>query len=422
MGGTSIGRALVLSAVALLIAACSAVESPEPPSPQAVRLVWTSVDPDPASTGGPSVLADWRGRLVGVGDRSAEAPSSTAWSSADGITYTTSNLPAPGPVVASDLVAGADGLLAVGGVWQGTGDDEHEVAAAWRSADGVTWSPVPEATSLLPADGYQSTWMRLVATTPRGFVATGTEWGGTGQRVVAWRSSDGVGWIRSATEIGGVNPNALLVIGSRVVLAATDWSSVGGSAGESGMFWWSDDAGSTWTRSGPSVDDVVPRALAVGAAGLVAVGHRWTASADPRGMAAVPAVWTSADGRAWTLAPWDDGSDPWPEATPLPSVEGPLQRSTLWAVLGSADGYLAVGSHDGIVGPWADPGAVPTMRSSVGLWWSPNGVDWVAAGTLADVTRAAPGGGATGRIASIRGQTVVVLQSLDGTTIWMSGS
>lgn len=377
---------------------------------------WLLVDPDPAGLGGPGVVIEWNGGYVGVGGGGGEWDGQ-GWSSTDGAAWTANTLPGREQLLASDLVATPDGIVAVGCELDG----DRQLAVTWTSVDGATWAQMPADPDLAPGDGYRSTWIEVVSASSSGLVAAGTEWGDAGQHVVAWRSADGRDWIRSDTELGGVNPGDLLVTNGLIVLAATDWPAGGGEHGEAAMFWYSEDDGQSWSRSAPSLQDANPVALAERGGSLVAVGYRWTRSLDPHGLASVPMSWTSSDGRSWTPATDAPGLVPWPIASPVPTDRGALQNAGFLGVAATADGFLAVGVQSGIVGPWASADVVPPTRHRLDLWRSDDGRRWDALpATLVDAPQDSIRGDVNTTMTTVAERTVVIGGSPDGAVMWFA--
>lgn len=405
-------------AAALLgaILVVSAAGCAGPPAPSGGGGEWLLVDPDPVGLGGPGVLIDSDGGYVGVGSAGDEWDGQ-GWSSTDGTAWTTSALPGGAQRLASDLMATQDGILAVGCELDG----ERQLAVTWTSTDGTTWTQLPADPDLAPRDGYRSTWMQVLAASSSGLVAAGTEWGDSGQHVVAWHSADGRDWVRSGTELGGVGPGDLLVTNGRIVLAATDWPEGGGHDGEAAMFWYSEDDGRSWIRAAPSLEDANAVALAEHGGSLVAVGYRWTRSIDPFGLASVPMSWTSSDGRSWTPATEPPGFVPWALALPVPMDKGALQGARFSGITAVPDGFLAVGVQHGIVGPWASDDAEPPMRYRMDLWRSTDGQRWTALpATLVDTSPDSIKGNMATTITTVAGQAVVIGGSSDGAVMWFA--
>jgi hypothetical protein len=374
------------------------------------------VDPDPVGLGGPHVVIEWDGGYVGVGGGGGEWDGQ-GWSSTNGTAWTTSALPGGEQRLASDLVVTPDGIFAVGCELDG----DRQLAVTWTSIGGATWTQMPVDPDLAPRDGYRSTWLEVISASSSGLVAAGTEWGDTGQHVVAWRSADGRDWVRSDTELGGVGPRDLLVTDGRIVLAATDWPVGGGHDGEAAMFWYSEDDGMSWIRSASSLQDANPVALAERGGSLVAVGYRWTRSLDPFALSRVPMTWTSSDGRSWTPAPDPPSVVAWTIASPVPTDRGALQGAGFMGVAATADGFIAVSVQSGLVGPWASVDVVPPTRSRLDLWRSDDGRLWNALpATLVDAPQDLITGNVDTTMTTVAGRTVVIAGSPDGAVMWFA--
>ena len=188
-------------------------------------------------------------------------------------------------------------LLWRGDHWLGVGSHLGR-AAAWTSADGLAWSPVPDidpAPSDDPQDmrGYS---MSLVAEVGGELLALGWNRIGCcdGGRPAMWRSSDGISWQfedLAGTPFGDTYhfPSDLRVApdGSLILLS-------GAQLGNESMMWISQD-GRTWSRLENAARDRQPLlGLAVGSDLMMVVGaSEWLT--DDAGE-----VWTSSDGHTWT--------------------------------------------------------------------------------------------------------------------------
>src|SRR5690606_31820736 len=97
---------------------------------------------------------------------------------------------------------GGDGLLAVG---SSPGGEYVPTAAAWTSADGMTWRRVTPT-----GDGFEGCSAAAVTATPQGFTAVG----GclfTSRPMAAWSSPDGISWTPDQTPVSPEDPQALNV-------------------------------------------------------------------------------------------------------------------------------------------------------------------------------------------------------------------
>jgi hypothetical protein len=259
-------------------------------------------------------------------------------------------------------------------------------AALWTSPDGSAWSRATLPASKDPGP------QRLADA-----VHGGRGWlvvGGTGSRPLVLASGDGGAWapapVGKAFD-GQVAPSATAANGSAYVV-------VGSAGGTSAAAWTSADLRS-WTRSGNAgkgdldgghdapkwMSDVT-----AGPDGFVAVGGQ-TTDKMPR-----PALWTSPDGRSWTLSPSAPALPPGAAQGSLTKV---VTRGNALVATGVAGAYAFVSvSTDGgrTWQPAALPGAVPgsqltaatptprgfvlvgTAGSDVLMWTSPDGRAWRA--------------------------------------------
>lgn len=354
----------LLIVACLTAAACSAQESPSavaasPAAPSAPASAAPSAASPSAAPSGSAVAGDgtleprWvrqtatgldgfevaftvagatdGGTLVVVGQRevgdedSGSVSQATAWSSADGLTWTASPLAGSDDAQVTDVTVGAGGFVAVGG--------QDDRAAVWLSADGASWEAVAD-------DGFAPGRMWHVGATPQGLVAFGDTCCGEedGDDGVIWTSEDGRSWLRATNETGLEVAAGIveLVAGDGRLIAFVDadgatevwetsgraeWERTGTLAVQAGtvraahgpLGWvvvvddraWRSADGRTWQEAdnGP----VFPQALVVDAAGIVAVssinyGGGGCAEAWP---AFTGETWASVDGRSWSLLPSD---------------------------------------------------------------------------------------------------------------------
>ena len=175
------------------------------------------------------------GRIVAAG-RSGGEP--VAWESSDGRAWTRRALPTLGRDGTWErivtVLATHTGFIAGGSVGPELGD-RH--ARFWRSADGVTWEPVPDD------PGFAGAEVVSIVARGSGFVALGRL--GTGQRSsgsIAWVSADGVTWRR----VDGPDLAAGLVAS---VAAAPDGSlvAVGSDLDERAALAWRSADGTAWS-------------------------------------------------------------------------------------------------------------------------------------------------------------------------------
>jgi hypothetical protein len=291
-------------------------------------------------------------------------------------------LPASDEASVSRVTVGGPGLVAVGSVRAPKGRD----AAVWISADGTTWSRVPDDEAVFGGRGIQE--MNDVTPGGPGLVAVGRDSSIVGSDTYAlaavWTSVDGITWSRVANDDGVFGratgkPNDVFGM-SAVTAGGPGLVAVGGRGGESdevvrsgqyifhrsvGAVWTSAD-GTTWTRVphdraafgewharthdglSASMTDVT-----VGGPGLVAVG---TVYRGERGFGH-GAVWTSPDGVHWTLA--DDE----------------IEAVVLTAVAAGGPGLVAVGLAVETPTP---PTAGPMPPVVAAVWTSTDGTTWTS--------------------------------------------
>jgi hypothetical protein len=185
------------------------------------------------------------------------------------------------------VAAGANTRVAVGGT---NGD-----GAVWASSDGTHWTRSPDTGQALARPGKQ----RLIDVTSgrAGWLAVGYD----GTRPLAVTSADGAGWHPA----DGFAPGTGGHLATYAAAAGTAGYVIVGESGYSAGTWFSPDLKS-WRPGGG--DDLTGtktanrwmRGVVAGPSGYVAVGGLSDPAVKdaPQGR---PAVWTSADGRAWTV-------------------------------------------------------------------------------------------------------------------------
>jgi len=295
------------------------VPADDPPVLPSTPESWSRVQLDsPPGGDGPSILVAGPDRLVAVGD----GEPATAWTSADGATWTRTPSEDLDGADISDITSGGPGFIAAGsdGPEGGNGKD-----TIWTSRDGISWNRLPDD----PVFG-DTLFISAVAPGGPGQVAVGS-WMG------AWYSSDGVTWERASVppvppEIypgdDGSTPQIYLtdVVDRGDRLVATGWGMLAsdGNLDHPVVVVWTSRDGRSWTAV-PVPADVFPQDSSIsditaGPGGFVAVGE------IPVGEVSTPAIWSSPDGREWRLQrPGPDG----------------LQLSSVAAGDG---GYVAVGT------------------------------------------------------------------------------
>lgn len=221
-------------------------------------------------------------------------------------------------------------------------------AVAWsallHSDDGVTWSPV----EVLPApDGYPvGGYDALAVSGDRVTVVTSRASFAESRVATLWTTTDGSSWQEVGADVphdeAGVGDNPAVVFDNANVARIVDHGGVlvavgaspGGEFVPTAAAWTSTDT-LAWTPANVEdadqcyLSDVVDTASSLlGAGWCTATGN--------------PALWTSADGRAW-------------QRVTAPQVD--LDPSTAYA---SLTGVTTVGDGFAIAGPWSDAAAGTT--------------------------------------------------------------
>lgn len=222
----------------------------------AQELAWVRVPDEEGVLGGPglematSMVAGGPG-LVAVGADEAEgSPNAAVWISADGYSWTRvpdneGALGGPGIQLINAVAVGGPGLVAVG-------QDDPEGspatgwvdsdAAVWVSADGYSWTRVPHDEAIFGGPGGQE----MVSVTAGGPGLVGI--GGDGSDAAVWVSADGYTWTRIDDEAalggpGNQSGTAVAVWQEGLVLVGKDESGDGG-----GVVFWVSAHGHTWAR------------------------------------------------------------------------------------------------------------------------------------------------------------------------------
>jgi hypothetical protein len=222
------------------------------------------------------------------------------------------------------IVAGGDGLVAIG-------FDGAFGTLIWTSADGRTWRDVtPEGFSSVGIVSVVEFEGMLVG------VGRGSTTDVDAQQAAVYLSDDGLVWRTVESDE---------LVGQMIDVVATDDGlyAVGGVPGADAAGIWHSVDGETWQRTGGEFDHAFMWAIAEGGPGLVAVGWRRNPEPDL-------AVWTSADGVTWTLAPDPEGFAGY-EATDVAALP---------------DGTLAMVGNNLMGGPGR-------------MWVSADGVEWTLA-------------------------------------------
>jgi hypothetical protein len=168
------------------------------------RIVDDAVFGGPGTQAMQAVLADGPG-LVAVGYDFLEGNFvAAAWTSPDGFAW--SQVPHDGAVFGGQIglymysvAIGGPGLVAVGSDYSGVDAD----GAVWTSPDGLTWTRVPHDEAVFGGAGNQE-MLGVVAGGP-GLVAVGRDDSGEAGDAAVWASADGLTWTRvpEVTIFGG---------------------------------------------------------------------------------------------------------------------------------------------------------------------------------------------------------------------------
>ena len=194
--------------------------------------------------------------LVAVGSAGFVDQVAVVWTSVDGVVW--SRVPHDEAVFGGErhqdiesVVAAGPGLVAVG--WAGPGGDQ--VAVVWTSVDGVVWSRVPHDEAVFGGDDHQE--MSSVVAAAPGLVAVGREGSGGDQVAVVWTSVDGVVWSRAPDDDAvfagerSEEMSSVIVVGPGLVAVGRD-----GSGGDQVAAVWTSADGIAWSRMGqPAQDD-----------------------------------------------------------------------------------------------------------------------------------------------------------------------
>jgi hypothetical protein len=274
------------------------------------------------------------------------------------------------------IVADAGRVLAIGST--------NGRAALWTSADGAAWSRARLPASRAPG---QQRIVDVVHGGP-GWLAVG----GTGSRALVLMSGDTNTWetVPGARAFSGaLVPSAAAAKGSTYVVVGTDNGTTAAAWSSSDLKNWarSRSAGKTDLNGGQAAPKWMSDVTAT-PSGFVAVGGQ------TKNKLSQPALWTSPDGRRWTLAP---AAPALPQGTTEGALTKVVARGSVLVATGIAGAYVfASVSADG-GGTWqpaALPGAAPGTaltaatatprgfvlaggtRSDVMMWTSPDGRTW----------------------------------------------
>ena len=202
------------------------------------------------------------------------------------------------------IVAGPNGLVAVGNVPEGIG--------TWTSVDGITWSRVPHDEAVFGPGEDHVVNVSVAAAGDSGIVVLGASWKEDIQSPLAWFSSDGSAWTRvplaDATGDATVAEMRAVSVGGPGFVAV-GWACDTGPGCDPwepyAMVWTSAD-GSDWTPIAGAGESFAPQTALTEIVGydgtLWAFGFGGGDSQDVW-------VWTSTDGLAWERVADDSGRD-----------------------------------------------------------------------------------------------------------------
>lgn len=257
---------------------------------------WHEPDPDPLANLAEPYAVAWSGsRFVVAGvvpgpGFSHAHPPVQFWTSPDGQTWRLSQVPSTGYPQA--YAFGGNAGVAVG--------SDGSQAAVWTSPDSQTWTRLSNPPALTPSGQEAGLQLNHVVHGPAGYVALGeldmrTSQGDTGQALVVW-STDGRDWHRAPmTPFGDAefaNLTAVVVVDGRYVIAGDE----GGSPNAPGPTLWTSTDGRAWTVE-PALANPpdVYMDLVAGAHGALLAG---TGSGPLRGSQQCT-LWASSDGLTW---------------------------------------------------------------------------------------------------------------------------
>jgi len=319
--------------------------------------VWMRVADDGSVFGGADdqgmmgVVAGGFG-VVAVGyDYSGGDGDAAVWTSGDGSTWSRAahdeaSLGGSGDQEMTNVVVGGPGFVAVG--WEYS---EESDAAVWTSGDGLAWTRVPHDEGVFGGYCHQAMWDVVVG--GPGLVAVGSDCSHGDRDAAVWVSADGLAWSRVPHDgaiFGGSAEQGMDSVaagGPGLVAVGYDYS-----GGDWDAVVWVSADGLTWSRVAHDeaifggADDQEMWSVAAGGPGLVAVGY------DESDGDRDAAVWTSADGLAWSRVAHDE------------ATFGGADEQEMAAVEMSGSGLVVVGD-DHSSGNW-----------DVAVWVSLDGFTW----------------------------------------------
>lgn len=308
-------------------------QAPGPPPIGAAWELVTTIDDGAVSdiARGPS---GWvAGGYVKCSDPGCRGIVAAAWFSADGITWTGGPVPDGRQAIIGTVATDGDRWFAAGVGTERDGDTFRQEALIWRSPNGRAWTLVGSIPLAPPEKGLGP--IGELAAGPGGVILTWVDPGDPERSTVYW-SKNGETWLPIDKAIFGLPPDESLglstatVVDGRFVLVGTH---------DNGTVWSSSD-GRDWT-----LDATLGPSAGVGVASdgrrVIVVDEQCADECEFR-------IWISADGRTgWTR---------------IPQV---LQVEEPWVTY-AADTFIVAGEKDG--GDDADRG--------VHIFTSPDGMSW----------------------------------------------
>ncbi|MFG1777402.1 hypothetical protein ACGFIR_23610 [Micromonospora sp. NPDC049051] len=330
---------------------------------------------------------------------------------------------APGRLLLRDAVACAGAWYVVGGLADAAGETRP---AAWRSADGVSWTALPVS----PSSHYGRQHVLYAAACRDGrLAALGAKNGGAhgNPRTGTWSLSAG-GQLREAPAHFELYAGPRAVSVARLAAGPAGWL-IAGARVDGAAVWASTDGERFTIREGVAelAGDGRGRTVAYDA---VAVPSGWWvvgAVLPPGATALAPLAWSSADGRAWrrVALPVPDGRG---QAQRVASVDGAVV--TVGPVRDGFGAWRLVGDEWRRVGGFGAPGPgvssvdalVPAGRELVavtgdggghGLWLSADSGDsW----RLMVMPATVPDGGNTAVAVASQGDRLLLVSDDGGTS------
>ena len=311
-------------------------------------------------TAAPHVIGVGTGVLVGFG---GDEPGLDAFRSTDGISWAA--VAAMDPLDHASVMdigtrtgEGGDAFVAVGSWTQ----DPYGRAAAWVTDGNQGWKRAPDGPELANASGSGGTQMVAVAWGQTRWVAGGVEWNESGgQDGAIWTSPDGLSWSRVTLPDPGMGIADLIAGGPGFVAVGSSESGEGDAMGGAHSGIWTSVDGTIWTRvpDGPIFANGLIQRVVPGGPGLVAIGYTIDLL-DANGVFS-PAIWTSADGLAWSREAAPADPDSWTV------VEGTLQGRVMGGIVATPQGFVAVGVEFGLTS---------TNYHRAAVWTSTDGRSW----------------------------------------------